>query len=399
MQFIFIMSKKIAVGIDVGTYQVKVVVAELIKQNDRYTPRIIDKSFHKSKGLRHGYIINKSEVTKSILQAVSQIENSRNLKIKKAFISIGGVSLEGIHSKSITMITRADGEITNIDIANALSENENSASLINRKIIHSIPLEYKIDNKKVLGNPVGMKGEKLKSEALFIACLEQHIRDLVHAVEETGIEIEDIIASPVAGSFVTLTKAQKIAGCVLANLGAETVSIIVFENNIPISLEVFPTGSTDVTNDIALGLKISLEEAEKIKHGVITSAIYSRKELEEIVAIRLESIFKLIEAHLKKIGRDRLLPAGIIISGGGSGIATINDFAKASLRLPSRVANLQFLNNGNPNNGNIQDSTWAVAYGLCLMGLTADENQNPKITEFAKGQTKRLKKWIKQFFV
>ena len=390
------MSRKIAVGIDVGTYQVKVVVTELIKNNGKYVPRIISRSFNKSKGLRHGYIINKNEVTRSIIQAMEEVKKVSNLKIKKAFISIGGASLEGIRSKSVTMITRADMEITDIDIKNVLSENENSSSLLNKKIIHSIPLEYKIDSKKVLGNPIGMKGEKLKLETLFITCLEQHIRDLVQAVEEAGLEIEDIVASPVAGSFVTLTKSQKIAGCVLANLGAETISIIVFENNIPISLEVFPIGSADITNDIALGLKISLEEAEKIKHGIITSTIYSRKELEEIVTARLESIFKLIDAHLKKIGRNELLPAGIVISGGGSGITTINDLAKASLKLPSRIANLQFLN-GSSSNNKVHDSTWAVAYGLCLMGLTSEEDQN--ILKSAKNAGNKFKKWIKQFFV
>lgn len=390
------MSRKIAVGIDVGTYQVKVVVTELIKNNGKYVPRIISRSFNKSKGLRHGYIINKNEVTRSVIQAMEEVKKVSNLKIKKAFISIGGASLEGIRSKSVTMITRADMEITDIDIKNVLSENENSSSLLNKKIIHSIPLEYKIDSKKVLGNPIGMKGEKLKLETLFITCLEQHIRDLVQAVEEAGLEIEDIVASPVAGSFVTLTKSQKIAGCVLANLGAETISIIVFENNIPISLEVFPIGSADITNDIALGLKISLEEAEKIKHGIITSTIYSRKELEEIVTARLESIFKLIDAHLKKIGRNELLPAGIVISGGGSGITTINDLAKASLKLPSRIANLQFLNSSSSNN-KVHDSTWAVAYGLCLMGLTSEEDQN--ILKSAKNAGNKFKKWIKQFFV
>ena len=139
--------------------------------------------------------------------------------------------------------------------------------------------------------------------------------------------MEDVYASPIAGSFVTLTKSQKIAGCVLANLGSETVSIIVFENDIPISLEILPIGSTNITNNIALELKTTLEEAEKIKHGILTSTIYPKKKLDEIVKIQLENIFKLIEAHLKKINRNALLPAGIIISGGGSGITTIKDLA------------------------------------------------------------------------
>ncbi len=388
------MSKKISVGIDVGTYQVKVVITELITLNGKKIPQIIGKGLFKSKGLRHGYIINKNEVTRSVIQAVNQAEKQAKIKVKKAFISIGGISLEGIHLKNRTMITRADNEITQLDLNNILLENEKNPVLLNKKVISTIPIEYKIDGKKVLGDPVGMKGNKLESQILYITCLAQHLHDLIQSIEEANIEIEDIYSSPVAGSFVTLTKTQKIAGCVLANLGAETVSIIVFENNIPISLEVFPIGSTNITNNIALELKIPLEEAEKIKHGLITSTIYPRKKLEEIVEVQLQNIFKLIEAHLKKINRNALLPAGIVISGGGSGIVMVKDLAEISLNLPSRIANVNFVTGSN---SVVQDSTWAVVYGLCLMGLTAD--LDVKSQNFVTTFIIQIKKWITQFFV
>lgn len=388
------MSKKISVGIDIGTYQVKVIITELVTLDGKRVPKIIGKGIYKSKGLRHGYIINKNEVTRSLIQAVRQAEEEAQTKIKKAFISIGGVSLEGSHIKNKTMITRADNEITQLDLDNINIENEKNPLLVNKKIISSIPIEYKLDNKKILGNPIGMQGNKLESQVLYITSLQQHLHDLIQSIEEADIEIEDIHSSPVAGSFVTLTKTQKIAGCVLANLGAETVSIIVFENNIPISLEVFPVGSTNITNNIALELKIPLEEAEKIKHGVITSTIYPRKKLEEIVEIQLENIFKLIDAHLKKINRNALLPAGIIISGGGSGIATIKDLAETQLNLPSRIANVNFVRGSK---SIVQDSTWAVAYGLCLMGLTT--NQDSESKNFVKKFPAQIKKWVAQFFV
>lgn len=124
--------------------------------------------------------------------------------------------------------------------------------------------------------------------------------DLMYAVDRAGIEVIDVLASPIAASVVTLTKAQKIAGCVLANIGAETISVVVYENNIPISLEVFPIGSTDITHDIALRLEFPIEEAENIKMGVVTATSVSRKKLDEIVNARLSDMFELIEAHLKK---------------------------------------------------------------------------------------------------
>jgi len=389
-------TRKIITGIDVGTYQIKVVITELVKNKNKIIPRIIGRGLSRSKGLRHGYIINKGDVTNSIIQAVKQAENNAKVKVKKAVISIGGESLEGIRVKGTTIITRADSEITKLDIDNAIEKSKEKAPLLNKKIIHTVTFDFKIDNRDVLGDPIGMKGEKLKVESLLIICLEQHHDNLIQAVEDAQIEVEgDVVASPIASSCITLTKSQRIAGCVLADIGAETISLVVFENNLPISLEVFPTGSTDITHDIALGFKVELEEAEKIKHGVMTSTIYSQRELNDIITKRLENIFKLIENHLIKINRNELLPAGIIISGGGSGITTIKDLAKAYLNLPVKNANLYFLNS---NQDKIQDSTWAIACGLCFAGSNLTEKPLSAI-DIAKNVKNKAKKWIKQFFV
>lgn len=238
-----------------------------------------------------------------------------------------------------------------------------------------------------------MKGAKLEVKMLFVACLEPHLNDILEAVDRAGIEVVDVLASPIASSFVTLTKAQKVAGCVLANIGSETISMVVFENNIPISLEVFPLGSTDITNDIALGLKIPLEEAENVKLGGIGSTTYSKKKLDEIVSARLSDMFELIENHLKKIGRNGLLPAGIFITGGGSGISAIEDFAKTALKLPSRIATLNLENQKSP----VKDSSWAVAYGLCMLGLSKEEKVNLGLKTKLNKSTEKLFGWIKQF--
>jgi cell division protein FtsA len=263
---------------------------------------------------------------------------------------------------------------------------------MNRKVIHAIPVSYKIDGRIVLGRPQGMKGMKLESRTLFVTTLEQHLNDLIQTLADAGIEVEDVMASPLAASLITLSKSQKIAGCVLANIGAETVSIVVFENNIPISLEVFPIGSVDVTHDIALGLKISLEDAEHLKTGANTDIAHSRKKLEEIVDARLTDIFELIEGHLKKIGRSGLLPAGIIITGGGSGIADVEEVAKLTLKLPAKVATFPF----EADSRGIGQGSWAVAYGLCILGFTQGDEPSVGIKIASKTKNKILA-WIKQF--
>jgi cell division protein FtsA len=333
---------------------------------------VLGTGFSESKGLRYGYIVNKGDITRSIKGALEQAENSSKQKIKRAYLGVGGVTLEGNTSTASTMIAKADAEITELDIERVIEESEKNLvkkMSPNRKVIHTIPIEYKIDRKILQGRPLGMKGEKLEVKTLSITYMDQHLNDLMQAVEEVGVEIEDVVASPLAASLVTL-----------------------FENNLPISLKVFPIGGTDITNDIALRLKIPIEEAEQIKMGLLTGTHYSQKELEETVLARLSDIFELVDDHLKKLGKNGLLPAGIILTGGGSSIRVIEEFAKTSLKLPSSIASLN-ISSGNKNS--IKDSSWAVAYGLCLLGLS-DESESFGI-KLARQTGSNLLNWIKQF--
>ncbi|MDZ7726019.1 MAG: cell division protein FtsA [Candidatus Campbellbacteria bacterium] len=390
------MTKNIAVGIDIGTYNVKVAIAEKSVQNGKVVPRLIATGFAESKGLRHGYIINSSEAVKSIRKAVKQAEKTAGVEVGRAYVSMGGISLEGNTSVGSTVITHPDMEISEEDAQAALNASERTlprALTLNKKILHTIPIQYKIDGRDVLGRPNGMRGSKLEVKSLFITCLEQHLNDLIQAVEDVGIEVEDVVAAPIAASFVSLTKTQKIAGCVLANIGAETVSIVVYENSIPISLEVFPSGSNDITNDIALGLKVPIEEAEKIKLGHATGVGYPKDQIEGIVAERLKEIFLLVEAHLSKIGKNELLPAGIIISGGGSGLGSVQEIAKATLDLPSMIARSEIIYTSR---NQIKDATWSVAYGLCILDFSTESESKSR----GSGILKRIGgifRWLKQF--
>lgn len=429
--------RSFSVGIDIGTNQVKVIVAESAEMwnarkeaqlnragasgssaaesasQERRSragdnlPRVIGGGIAETRGMRHGYITNLKEVVKSIKTAVAQAEKSAGVSIKRAYVSISGVGLGAIISTASVNTTKADAEITDLDVKRAIEESEKELPnqyIQNRKIVHTIPLEFKIDGKKVLGKPQGLKGLRLESRVLYMTCLAHHLNDILLACEEADIEIQDVIAGPMASSFVTLTKTQKIAGCLLANIGCETTSIIVFENNIPISLEVFPFGSNDITNDIALGLKVSLEDAEQIKMGSGHGAghpksefSYSKKKLDEIIIARLADIFDLINDHLKRIDRSGLLPAGVILTGGGSALTNIEEFAKIALHLPAKKSNLEL-------QGNLkvihQDQEWAVAYGLAMVGLGADDGgivQSGSTVGIIGKLFKRLWNWLKQF--
>ena len=390
-------NKNIAVGIDIGTYQTRVVASESAEVGERELPKVVGVGFAESRGLRHGYILNQNDAVRSVKQAVAQASKAAGFPITRAVVSIGGIGLSSITSSGNVVITRADSEITELDVKKAVeaSQQEIPASVsLNRKVLHTVPLQFKVDGKVILGKPEGMKGSKLEVRTLFITCFEHHMNDLLETLAEAGIEVEDLVASPMAASLVTLSKQQKMAGVVLANIGSETVSIVVFENNLPISLEIFPIGSNDITNDIALGLRVPLEEAEEIKRGTLIGGIYPRKKLEEIIEARLSDIFELIEAHLKKLGRNGLLPAGIVLTGGGSAIETVDDLAKATLRLPSRVASVSF---GDNIRGQIRDASWSVAYGLCILGLNAGESESVSGIKLVKQTRNNLLNFFRQF--
>lgn len=391
------MSRNISVGIDIGTSQVKVVAAENSCEGGKELPKVIGVGYAESRGLRHGYILNQTDAIKSLRHALAQAEKAAGVPLSRAVASIGGIGLGSITANGTVVISRADSQITDLDVKNAIETSQQEipqTASLNRKIIHTIPLLYKVDGKLIPGRPEGLKGNKLEVKTLFITCFEHHINDLLETISEAGVEVEDLVAAPIAASLVTLTKQQKMAGCILANIGSETVSIVVFENNLPVSLEIFPIGSNDITYDIALGLRVPLEEAEDIKRKTIVGGNYSHKKLDEIIEARLSDIFELIEAHLKKIGRNGLLPAGIVFTGGGSGITLVEDLAKSALRLPSRVANVSF---GDNIQGQIKDASWSVAYGLCIVGLQSEEDKTISGLKLIKKTKNNLLNIFRQF--
>ena len=348
----------ITVGIDVGSSRTKIVVIQ--NSPEKGGLKILAAASSETGGLKKGYIIDINQVAAGIKRAVAEAERVSEIKIKQATISVGGITLSSQTSSGSSIISRADKEITEIDVDKAIDESEKNIHLVNQKIIHLVPLFYKLDGKEVLGNPLGMQGVKLETKVIFVTYLEQHIEDLVSAARLAGIEISDVIAAPLAASLATLSDKEKRVGCILIDIGAEVTSIAVFENGNLMSLEVIPIGSTDITNDIALGLKIPLEEAERVKTGS-SGGDWPEKKVDHIIEARLSDIFDLIEAHLKKIGRNKLLPAGAILVGGGARIPLIEEFSKKALDIPSRVGSAKL---GGKNT--LTDPSWFVALGLCI---------------------------------
>ena len=371
-----------------GSSATRVVVGEFLKGEKN--PKIIGIGESETKGVRHGYVVNFSDAINSVKKAVVSAEKSSGIKIKRAFVSINSVTLKSESSTGAAIITKADSEVTSLDIKKAIDESENNLNLGNRKIIQAFPISYKLDGKEVLGRPEGMKGNKLEAKVLYITCSSQHVDDLLSVIAEAGVETIDIIASSIAGSCLALSERQKMVGAGLINIGAETVSMAIFENGLPVYLHTFSIGSSDITNDIALGLKIPLERAEKMKIKNDPEE-FSKKKLDEIVVARLSDIFELVENHLKKIKRNELLPAGVVFIGGGSGVNKLEETSKLRLKLPSKVGTTDFFGIVKTK---LRDPAWFVVLGLVISCKNSENYPDQGIFKDLKNLIKSMTKQL-----
>ena len=191
---------------------------------------------------------------------------------------------------------------------------------------------------------------------------------------DAGIKITSLTATPIAAHKALLTDLQRNFGCALIDIGAESVSVSVFENNMLSALHVFSIGSFDITKDIALGLRVTPEEAENFKLGVVTMQQLPKKKLDEIIEARISDIFELIDKYFKKIGRSGLLPAGAIIIGGGGQLAMTEEVARTMLKIPARKGQIEMPSS----KGTSKDYRLMVAYAVALASMEDDSVGGPR---------------------
>lgn len=388
------MKQRIATGIDIGTRHVKMVVVEEVADKDKRTLKVIGTGSALMRGMHQGYVVNKEEVVASIQSARRVAESSAHVRIRSGFLAIGCVSLEETHATGETIISRADQEITELDLETTIKKAREVVVplLLNRTVLHEIPLTYRIDETRVYGHPIGMKGAKLEVDYLFITSLTQHSDKLVAVAEDANIEIIDQMASPLAESNVVLTNEQKMRGCILADIGAETVSTVIYDEGIPLSVKIFPVGSDQITDDLAIAFKISLEDAERVKLGRLGGVMYPHKKIDTVVSTRISHIMQNIEKHLKTTRQRGPLPAGIIFSGGGGGASVVAETARHILSLPARVGEIAIIGSSATKTTRFRENAWAVAYGTALWGLTG------KIENSRGGNFLKIKSTVSEFF-
>lgn len=387
------MPRNVTVGIDIGTHQVQVVVAEWARGSDKM--RVLGTGSAASDGVRRGNIESVEDAAQALKEAVKRAEMVAGTKIGSASFSFGGASLSSVLSRGQIVVSGEATEIAKADIDRAIEASHAVLlPLANKIILHSIPVIFRIDNSILTHAPKGLVGSRLEVDTIYVTGFHPHAENIVAAAAKTGVAVDNLVAAPIAASSAVLTKRQKEVGVMLLDIGGGSTTLVVYEEGRPISVETFPVGSSAITNDLAIGFKIGIDDAEALKQSYDNYQGQEKKKLEEIIAARTVDIFEFVYKHLKKIGRDRLLPAGVVLTGGGANLAGIQDVARQELELPVEKGRFSGLETAR---GDLLDSSWSVAIGLCIMSKTAHDSFSGVFKIPLPGVGSKLGRWFRAF--
>lgn len=351
----------IVVGVDIGSSKIATVIGRLEDE----VINVLGVSEVPSKGIKKGQIVNIDEAANAINASLDSAERMAGLSAERAFVSISGVNIESENSKGVVAVSQSNGEITEYDVERVL-EAAGAVSLpATREIIHVVPKTFTVDGEGGIKDPVGMSGVRLEVDTHIITANNATIRNIERILtQEAGVEVQALVFSGLASSLSTLSDTEKELGVILVDIGAGVTNIAVYVDGSLSYTSVIPIGARHITNDLAIGLRISLESAEKVKvflsdhkkrkgevskkeddeldleHLHIPEDIkkVSRKTLVEgIIRPRLNELFTMIAIEIKKSGFATQTPAGIVVTGGGAKTVGVEEAAKRMLSMPVRV--------------------------------------------------------------
>jgi len=408
-------------GLDIGSTEARLVVGQITAGQ----LQIIGAVAAPVTGMSKGIVNNIEGVTSSVLACLEKSERLIGVRLDSVYASISAPSLKCERSKGVVAINQTNNEITAEDMNRVIEAAQALSLPANYEVLHVIPINYRVDNQEDVKSPVGMSGIRLEVEVLIVQLLSNQVRNLSKAIKQTGLYMNNIIIAPFAAAEAAITPRSKELGVALVNIGSLSTSLAVFEEGELLHAAVVPIGSDHITADIAIGLRCSINLAEKIKleYGQanpdkvdkdeeldITSLItpdnevdepmtVSMKYLSSIIEARVGEIFTKVDAELKKINRSGMLPAGIVLVGGGAKLAGITDLAKKNLRLPVCLG-------ANRNVPSVVDKVNDLSY-LTALGLVAWGDHYSSIEEednirhgFKPGHAvKKVKNWFGSLFL
>lgn len=361
---------KIICAIDVGSSKIATLIATL-GEDDRIN--LIGIAATNSKGVKKGQIVDIESAVEAITESVESAERMAGVSISNSFVSMGGPQIESLNSHAVVAVAQPEGEIREGDIARVNDAARAIALPSSREILHVIPRTFTVDGQEGISDPIGMTGVRLETDTHIITGPTTSMRNLVKCVGMVGVDVKELVFSGIASAQAVLTDTEKELGVILVDIGGETTDIVIFVDGAIAYSAVIPLGGRHVTSDIAVGLRISLESAEKIKRylekspkqPVIPEERETKKKEDELLDLkainivedvqkisrkavvdsiirpRLQEIFKYIGKEIKKSGFGAQIPSGLVITGGGSLTIGVIDQAKYILGFPARHGKIE----------------------------------------------------------
>lgn len=418
---------KIITAIDIGSSKVTTIIATNVRE-DKLS--VVGVSTVSSKGLRKGQVVDIEEAVASISESVDAAERMAGVSIGSAYVSVGGAHVGSQNSKGVVAVSQPEGEIGPNDVKRVVDAARAVSIPSSREIIHVLPRDFVVDGQGGIKDPIGMTGVRLEVDTQIVTGATTAIRNLAKCIGEVGIDIESVVFSGLASSEAVLSETEKELGVILVDMGAGTTDVAIWVDGALSYSVVLPVGARNVTNDIAVGLRVSLESAEKIKLLLsqiakpkfaveeISSETKSTKSSDEldlssldlpedikkvsrktlvdgIVKPRLLEIFTFVGLEVQKSGFGGMTPSGVVVTGGGALTAGILESCRQRLAMPCRIGS-PFSSPEPKLHGLIEEINgpqFATPIGLILFG--AKENQEamspkssgaslPKVPGFGK---------------
>ncbi len=406
------MSKEnVIVGLDIGTTKVCVLVGVHSSQG----VDIIGIGTAPSRGIRRGMVINIESTVESIKKAVAEAELMAGCEIKSAIVGISGVHIQGLNSSGVVALKA--GEVSDEDIARVIDAARALAIPNDKQVLHVLPQEFILDGQDGIKDPRGMSGIRLEVKAHIVIGSITATKNLIKCVHKAGLEVQDLVLQQLASSEAILTPEEMELGVALVDIGGGTTDLAVFHRGSLRHTAILPVAGDHITSDIAFGLRTPLEEAEKIKrkYGCALasllsseetfevspvsegqrSRVVSRRLLAEIIEPRVEEIFRLVNEELDKSGYLKLMPAGIVLTGGTALMEGIVEMATDLFDLPARrgyprgVGGLVDI---------VQNPQYATAVGLVIYGARKEQPKGLKVREGGPRLKRRLKELFREMF-
>lgn len=400
------------IGLDIGTSTVRCVVG-MIDPNTNGNLSIIGHGTARNNGMRKGTVVHVDDVAESVIKALTEAERISGQQIRQATVNVNGSHVAGFNSKGVIAISAANREITPDDRMRV----EEAATVVslpaNREIVQFFAKNYSLDGQQNIKDPVGMQGIRLEVDAHIVTAATPNLRNLSQALDKSEIEPTNYSVSSLASAEAVLSRQQKEAGTLVLDIGAGTTNLIVIEDGEVQHIAVIPVGGTNLTNDLAIGLKTDLDVAEKVKleHATLapddtkaTATVKVNKQalsfefsdVSMITEARIDELLDYVDKELHKIKRSRKLPGGVVLTGGTSNLPGLAEFTREKLQLPARVGKIQ-------NVGGLVDTVEGPAYctvvGLMMLDmllLPTALPQQSSLSDSTFGLAEKLLKRLKK---